>query len=928
MLPKKLTIQGLYSYQNRVEIDFEKLIQAGIFGIFGQVGSGKSSILEAMSFALYGETERLNKGDGLGYNMMNLSSDELFVEYEFLAPDIDETDKIATYIFTVRGKRKKKDFTQVGTFERNVYKLENQQRQPLEIKDAAKQIIGLDYKNFRRSIIIPQGKFEEFLSLGQSDRTRMMREIFSLDKYEFSNRVKFLTDENTKEKAQIQGGISALGFENSEAIKAEITRVELEKKTLDSALKDLIEKQIKNSELLSQAQKLFAEKAQSAKQVEELQTQKQNLKDEIIESEKSLQELDDKHQKLEKELALEDALRLETEELVYLLEIKKIDQDLQKKAALISKEKTSLTEIENKIAEIKKAQSEFDEKIEKLDSNGLNFEETKDLLHLIEKTITLQKDINLKQENLQQLKEEGFALREQMNAQIEKILPELKVSETSEEEILTKLDQALLKAQEELSAAQLEQELNRFKSELKENQACPLCGSTNHPKVQAPQANLGEQVQKFQERKAQLEKLKYSLIEMFGELKSKRTFYATAHKELEALQEKTSEFQLQIEKKPLASLTQTADLADLERLCAQRLLAHKENQKLIEHRNNLLIQLQNISMQRENLQKDSQLINDQILVLEDRKKQFFTKISRDLTDLQKLSMPQIEMKIQEIKEKLEKNKKDFADLQINLKDLNDKKKEREIDLRHIEKALFEQTEILKKIEISLLEMKFTTDAIEEMQKLDMALKEEIDASRENLGQKSHQLLQLKEKAKKFSELNENLKKATLRQGNLEILKKLFGGSGFVRFVSKVYLRDICHKANHRFRKLTKNKLELHVDENCDFHVRDFLNNGHLRLAKTLSGGQRFQASLSLALALSDSVNKLQSSALPNFFFIDEGFGTLDPEGLHSVFATLQSLNREQKIVGIISHVEALKQEIPIYLQVKKDEKDSSQVLIN
>ena len=69
MIPIKLSIQGLYSYQDKQEIDFQQLIGSSVFGIFGKVGSGKTSLLEAISFALYGKTERLNDQDKRAYNM-------------------------------------------------------------------------------------------------------------------------------------------------------------------------------------------------------------------------------------------------------------------------------------------------------------------------------------------------------------------------------------------------------------------------------------------------------------------------------------------------------------------------------------------------------------------------------------------------------------------------------------------------------------------------------------------------------------------------------------------------------------------------------------------------------------------------------------------------------------------------------------------
>ena len=94
MVPLYLTIEGLYSYREKQEIDFSRLTQAQLFGIFGSTGSGKSSILEAISYALYGQSERLNQRDNRGYNMMNLKSNRLFIDFEFLVHE----DK---YKFTV-----------------------------------------------------------------------------------------------------------------------------------------------------------------------------------------------------------------------------------------------------------------------------------------------------------------------------------------------------------------------------------------------------------------------------------------------------------------------------------------------------------------------------------------------------------------------------------------------------------------------------------------------------------------------------------------------------------------------------------------------------------------------------------------------------------------------------------------------------------
>ena len=109
-----------------------------------------------------------------------------------------------------------------------------------------------------------------------------------------------------------------------------------------------------------------------------------------------------------------------------------------------------------------------------------------------------------------------------------------------------------------------------------------------------------------------------------------------------------------------------------------------------------------------------------------------------------------------------------------------------------------------------------------------------------------------------------------------------------------------------------------MNDKNDFIIRDLLNDGQTRSVRTLSGGQIFQASLCLALALADNI-RTTTEMSQNFFFLDEGFGTLDRDSLEVVFETLKALKKEHRIVGVISHVEDMQQEIGRYLKVSLDE---------
>lgn len=205
MIPLKLTIEGLYSYQEKQTIDFTKLTDAGLFGVFGSVGSGKSSILEAITFALYGETERMNKRDNRAYNMMNLKSSKSFIEFDF----INFENRIFRIIRDFR--RNSKKFDDVKTQTPTFYEKKDGNFIPLAHTDAAR-IINLSYTNFKRTIIIPQGQFKEFIELGATDRTKMMKEIYpELEKFDLYHKASKLNDENKFDLDVLMGTLA--GFE-------------------------------------------------------------------------------------------------------------------------------------------------------------------------------------------------------------------------------------------------------------------------------------------------------------------------------------------------------------------------------------------------------------------------------------------------------------------------------------------------------------------------------------------------------------------------------------------------------------------------------------------------------------------------------------------------------------------------------------------
>ena len=179
------------------------------------------------------------------------------------------------------------------------------------------------------------------------------------------------------------------------------------------------------------------------------------------------------------------------------------------------------------------------------------------------------------------------------------------------------------------------------------------------------------------------------------------------------------------------------------------------------------------------------------------------------------------------------------------------------------------------------------------------LREALEAKNREFGITDGEIRKLQKDLEQQKDIRKNLDQVELRAEDLKTMKKLFTGSGFVNYVSSVHLQNLCLAANERFYKLVRQKMSLELTDDNSFQVRDFMNGGKVRSVKTLSGGQTFQAALSLALAL---------------------------DSLDIVFDTLKSLRKENRIVGVISHVEEMQQEIDTHLRIVNHEERGS--LIN
>jgi exonuclease SbcC len=202
------------------------------------------------------------------------------------------------------------------------------------------------------------------------------------------------------------------------------------------------------------------------------------------------------------------------------------------------------------------------------------------------------------------------------------------------------------------------------------------------------------------------------------------------------------------------------------------------------------------------------------------------------------------------------------------------------------------------------------------------LRSELNQARVHLAVKQRELDQLEANQQRFQELEQLKSRLTKRRDLAATLGRLVSGRRFVEFLAEEYLADMAVEASRRLGALTGQRYALELGDRAEFVLRDDYAGGQRRPVTSLSGGETFLTSLALALALSSQL-QLKGRYPLGFFFLDEGFGSLDGEKLEVVLQALEKMRLGARLVGVISHVAELRERIPIYLEVIPAEPDGS-----
>ncbi len=876
MIPQYLKIKGLYSYKSLQEIDFYNLTDATLFGIFGSVGSGKSSILEAIVFALYGDTERLNKsGDERYYNMTNLSSSELFIEFTCLAGKDD-----TKYRFVVQGKRSNKNFKEVKV-ERKAYQWLNETWMPVSLEDVTENAIGLSYENFRRTVIIPQGNFQEFIELKGRDRSEMMKVLFGLERFDLAEKNKRLTERNLQELQRIEGQLLSLGEDTPESIAQQEQELQLKKELSKSLEAELL---LKRNEEKQQDEllKLFSNLNATTRRHELLK-----------EKEKWFKMREEKLKLYEK--CVLNFKSLFDQKTIKEKEYNREKNEINANQATLADKQSRFQSILIELDKIKPFYEKREEYIEKAKE-----------LNTIKSLKTIEKDKNTLQERITKGKE----LIKNKEVIIQGLLQDKHILEQNLEKRKAELKEQKteLKLDEELLHLRVQKSLQKFADALKDNEPCPLCGSVHHPEILSSHEDFDVKislvVSQKESLKTEIEQAEARIKNTLAQIEKENADRTSYEKALSKLTEQLAGFEAQ--KEVLSGQLKFLNWSDYDSLGiadieTQQIQAESEHKRIIESFTRLDIEHRSI----EGLIKTTEGVLTTLLANLDKQTKALQTIQHSINLQLKQDGFLTEAEVQEILKQnlmIEKERQEIQAFQTDLQATEQTLEQLQKDTEGRKYDAEAHTQIKETIKIS--ETRFN-----DLKKEEGSFEKEIQNAIENL--------------KKRQILTTEKKRLEIRKDNLDTLQKLFKANGFVDFVSSIYLKNLANAANERFHRMTRHQLHLEINADNDFEVRDLLNGGKTRLLKTLSGGQKFQAALSLALALADNIhNRVQSRH--NFFFLDEGFGSLDKDSLQIVFETLKSLRKENRIVGIISHVEELQQEIQTYLKIENTE-DGSKV---
>ena len=1034
MRPVNLIISAFGPYAKRQELDFEKLNGRNIFVITGTTGAGKTTIFDAISYALYGEASGESRENDSLRSHFAESDVETFVELDF---------ELRGEVYKIRRspKQPKKKVRGEGFTEKDAEAVLEMPKGKVisgvnNVNEKINEILGINKAQFKQIVMLPQGEFKKLLLANSVEREDVFRKIFNT--YNFESIQKSLKEKalnlskdrnlckdrmkthlnNIQGKHNIQIGeyIDFLGVINElNELIAKEEEAYRENESNIKRIKAKLEEKNKEKLIAVQNNEMLIEKEQSLKALDELLLKKESIEKSKILSDRAKKAKEVSY--IEKEY-IEKAnylSRKETEEnecnknvetlkekLVELQESVKNEENkgiyrdklseeighlktLEPKIRDYDNIKKLILELEKKSIEVKELINKKDEETKLLKTNKDKREqELKDISELQLRKVNLDNEIENKTKLINEARDafKTINLYEKLKVEHNKI----KDKYLKQEDIFKKIKYEY----EHMEDVYRKEQAGILADSLKDGEACPVCGSLNHPNKAVKSNDNIPTEEELKSKKAEFEKHQLennntmmeltkinseasnilencnkSLSKLSNDISINPNYDSSSKEEvkniginlksnIEVLNNEIKEIENKINKKE-----------DMESELLKIDGALNKNEELInslkESDKDIYAKLQANKASLEELERDipkdiisvdclNKTINNKVLELENSKNRLKLVIknrdeSLNMLEGEKAKVKEIIKNIKEASVELnEKNKlfidsiktngfeskEDYIEAKEYIEKINDLDKEiesynNELSLmKEKNKTLNEKCKDLISININVID-----EEIKEIRKEEELKTEEV--------KNEHSILQNnKNVLKKVIELNKDFNKKEEEYKVIGELADLANGKkspyiSFERYVLASYFQDIIDAANLRLEKMTgerfslkrktsKSKgagqkgLELEIYDNYTASSRD---------VSSLSGGESFKASLSLALGLSDVVQASSGGVSLETMFVDEGFGTLDPQSLDNAIDSLLELQKGGRLVGIISHVQELKERVDAKIEVVSTKEGST-----
>lgn len=884
MRPKKLCLCAWGPYKDREEIDFTSFYDRGIFLITGATGAGKTTIFDAITYALYGA----------------LSGDERDKERNSVRSDFADP-KTPTYVelvmehngqvYEIRRNpeylrpKKRKSSKEAGSEETAVALQFTKEKENAvltypdgrvlegvrEVNAALQELLGLDYQQFKKISMIAQGEFAKLLVATPKEKTKIFREIFGTGIYErftqgLSVRSRKLYAKVMEHKAKLAEDVRLLGVDMgksawSEEIKERFARI--------TATENL------HYEELLEVLKLMEAEAEEGKQE---QKKRYDAADKAVAKQTALiaeQEL------INKNLERFAKVSLEWEEL------QELTCEYQEKETRLSKAQNAgfVEGAEEKLKQLKRqlAANEEDFLRTEKESELLQREEA-ELAVVVAGADHIRELVNRKAA-LAETKQELERLRKQLAAKQE-LLDKGQKQYLKEDEVYRSLKTKYEEAERKrtLSAIGLAVAL------LEEGKPCPVCGSVEHPSpAKVDDDSMSEEELARLKEQAELQGAVQK--ELHESLIAVKVQVDGLTQQKEEMVEKVTAEEAQL------SIDTVEAVADYLKQPRKEALARL--QKQCDRAGQLTGLLQEKAAFRQRLQERKEQLEKELKAAQKLLEQLLEQYGfQDMAayGLAKLSS--------ETREALRKEIAAYQERKVACRELMTHLKESTRDKQYVELQEYREKLLESKEarEVALKVRKHLEQNLAEVKKTEKMIKEKLVLIEDDAGE----------------------------YGYIKDLENMACGNNpkrlvFEQYVLAGYFEEILKAANIRFRKMTAGRYEMErvvevgdgrVKDNLEIQVMDFYT-GKYRSVRTLSGGESFKASLALALGMSDVIQSMNGGIRVDTLFVDEGFGALDEESLNQACDTLMALVEKNHLIGIISHVPELRERIDRQLVIDK-----------